>query len=114
MALITEENKKQNIFHDKIIITIIILTKFVRLIHVCTRLEYKFGTTAYGYKQYWNCILPFSQYIHILHKNVMHTYSTYKMSVKNYTNYIYKKIISLPVHSSKQDSFIKIWQQTLC
>lgn len=37
-----------------------------------------------------------------------------KCQLKNYTNYIYKKIISLPVHSSKQDSFIKIWQQTLC
>jgi len=47
-------------------------------------------------------------------KKSQHTHSTYKMSVKNYTNYIYKKIISLPVHSSKQDSFIKIWQQTLC
>lgn len=37
-----------------------------------------------------------------------------KRQLKNYTNYIYKKIISLPVPSSKQDSFIKIWQQTLC
>lgn len=33
---------------------------------------------------------------------------------KNYTNYIYKKFVSLPAHSFEQDSFIKIWQQTLC
>jgi len=46
-------------------------------------------------------------------KSCTHTAHT-KCQLKNYTNYIYKKIISLPVHSSKQDSVIKIWQQTLC
>jgi hypothetical protein len=45
--------------HDNIII----ITKTIYLIHLCTKLEYKFGTTAYGYKQYWNLILPFSHYV---------------------------------------------------
>jgi hypothetical protein len=42
---------------------------------------------------------------------IMHTYNTYKRQLKNYTNYIYMKFMLLPVNSSKQDSFIKIWQQ---
>ena len=45
-------------------------------------------------------------------KSCTHTILT-KCQLKNYTHYIYKKFILLPVYSSQQDSFIKIWQQTL-